>query len=68
MFMTTEEARKARFFDLMDRYIRVGQLLPVDELEIDAAAIDELRLILKEMASIKNEMDRIMAEQAAANS
>ncbi|WP_128916150.1 hypothetical protein [Bradyrhizobium nanningense] len=66
--MTTEEARKARFFDLMDRYIRVGQLLPVDELEIDAAAIDELRLILKEMASIKNEMDRIMAEQAAANS
>jgi hypothetical protein len=66
--MTAEEARKARFFELMNRYITLGQMLPADEFEIDEETVDELRLVLREMASTKNEMDRLMAEQVAARS
>jgi hypothetical protein len=66
--MTAEEARKARFFELMNRYITLGQMLPADEFEIDEETVDELRLVLKEMASTKDEMDRLLAEQVAADS
>ncbi len=64
--MTPENTRKTRFFQLMDRYIRLGQLLPTDEPE-DADAIDKLRLVLKEMAATQDEMYRVMTEQAVAN-
>ncbi|MGA7085042.1 MAG: hypothetical protein WB005_17945 [Pseudolabrys sp.] len=49
--MQREEDRKRKYFALMERYNRLGRLLPApDDLDTDdAAAVAEARLIIAEM-------------------
>jgi hypothetical protein len=56
------EASKAKFFALMARYNQLGCLLPTEEnLDTDdAVAVAEARIVLKEMAAVKAELDAMM--------
>jgi hypothetical protein len=61
--MTTKsDDRKAKIFALMQRYNRVGSLLPEEE-DLDltsAAAVAEAKIILAEMAKVKAELDEML--------
>ena len=57
--MNTDDKRKAKFFALMARYNELGRLLPdPDDLNTDdAAAVAEVRIVLKEMAAVQAELE-----------
>jgi hypothetical protein len=58
--MTTNEERKARFFELMARFCQLGRLLPpAPEIE-DGERHDDAKVILAEMKTVKAEMDAIL--------
>jgi hypothetical protein len=54
---------KAKFFELMARYVQLGQLLDKEKIEAgDNEAITEATLILDEMAKTKAEIDAIIGQ------
>ncbi|MDA9424020.1 hypothetical protein [Bradyrhizobium sp. CCBAU 53380] len=54
------------FFALMERYIRLGSLLPPDDVDhIDPAAVPDIKMILAEMNETKAQMDALMANYAS---
>ncbi len=54
---------KAKFFALVERYIKLGQLLDEEKIEDgDIEAISEARLILAEMAKTKAELDALISQ------
>jgi hypothetical protein len=59
--MQPDDERKRKYFVLMERYNRLGRLLPAaDDLDPDdAAAVAEARLILAEMAATQAKMDAL---------
>jgi hypothetical protein len=61
MNMRRDEDRKRRYFALMERYNRLGRLLPApDDLDADdVAAVAEARLILAEMNATQAKMEAL---------
>lgn len=51
------------FFALMERYIRLGSLLPPDDVDqINLAAVPDIKMILAEMNETMVRMDALMAD------
>ncbi len=53
------------FFALMERFVRLGSLLPPDDVDhIDPAAVPAIKMILAEMNETMARLDGVMAEYA----
>ena len=59
------EKRRDKFFALVRRFNQLGCLLPAPG-DLDAAVIDQVRLVIAEMHKTKAEMDAVLDEENAA--
>jgi hypothetical protein len=64
----SDDERRQRFYALVQRYNQLGCLLPEPD-DLDAAGlekVDQVRMILIEMAKVKKQIDEMLSEATAA--
>jgi hypothetical protein len=62
--MTDSHRRRDQWWELVRRYNRLGEMLPRDADDDEVRArVDECKLILAEMKSVRTRMDAILAAE-----